>query len=255
MLIAISYNGENIATSACAQRAKNNGAKTLAITTNSSSFLSHICDYKITSKNSFGDGDSSLKSFVFSYFTMCMLSLYLGRKSDVISEIYLNVSIKMAEMLSGKISSSIKNSPLSEMCSNIILDSDSVFVTGLGQDAFFAKEACQKLKSLADIPSIYCPLDSLEEEVSRANNCTVVAIISDKNVLQKVIYCLRRARALGAQVIIVTVSNVEEEIQDFANILSTDSSVPIFNPLTCISSIYKLATTIKEIKSTPASIA
>lgn len=251
LLIAISHRGENEDTISCVKRAQAFGAKTIAVTNNSSSYLALLCNEIINPGCDFDCGDISLRSFVSNYLAMCFLSLYIGWKNSVVTELYLNVAIKMAEMLPGKISASVKNTPLLEKAANKILCSKNVFVAGLGADWALSYEAAQKLREISRINAgAYC----ISELINTASclldsSSLIVALITNKELMQKSLRYLRYAKTTGAKIIIVTTANIEEEITDFDNIISFNDSVPIFNALPCITGIYKLAVIINDMRN------
>ncbi len=251
LLIAISHRGENEDTISCVKRAQAFGAKTIAVTNNPSSYLALLCSAVINPGCDFEAGDISLRSFVSNYIAMCFLSLYIGWKNSVVTELYLNVAVKMAEMLPGKISTSVKNTPLLEKAANKILCSKNVYVTGLGADWALSYEAAQKLREISRInANAFCCSELINTASCLLDSSSlVIAIITNKELMQKSLRYLRYVKTSGAKLIIVTTANIEEEISDFDNIISFNDSVPIFNVLPCITGIYKLAVIINDMRN------
>lgn len=252
LLIAISHTGEGEETIACAKRFKANGAKVFAVTGNRLSYLAHISDEVIDTGCDFESREVSLRCFISTYLAVTFLSLYIGYKNSVVTELYLNVAIKMAEMLSGKVSSAIKPSPSLEMLASSLTNSENVFISGLGADYPLSLEGADKLRLIAKINATAYPLGELISKCSSLlDNSLVVAPITNKELMQKSLYTLRRAKSMGANVIIITTQSIEEEITDFDKVISFNDSIPIFNILPCTATMYKVAITAEEIKSTP----
>jgi glucosamine--fructose-6-phosphate aminotransferase (isomerizing) len=252
LLIAVSHRGESDDTIACVKRFKNFGAKVIAVTSNELSYLARLSDEIVNPNCDFESNDVSLRCFISTYLAMSFLSLYIGNKNGVVTELYLNVTIKMAELLSGKVSSAIKPSPLFEKVAYAIADSDNVFVTGLGADYSLSLEGADKLRSIAKVnASSFCTSELVEKCHSILNGSLVLALLTNKDLLQQSLYNLRRAKSLGANVIIITTQNIEEEVSDFENIISFNDSIPLFNVLPCIAGIYKIAIITDEIKNKP----
>lgn len=252
LLIAISHRGESEDTIACAKRFKTIGAKTIAVTSNELSYLARLCDSVVNPNCDFEANEVSLRSFISNYLAMCFLALHIGSKCSVVNELYLNVAIKMAEMLPGKVSSAIKPSPLFDNAAGVLSQAENVFVTGLGADYALSLEGADKLRKIAKInASAYCVSELVQKCPTVLNGSQVIAFITNKELLHKALYSLRRAKALGAEILIITTENIEEEIHDFNNIISFNDSIPLFNPPACIAGLYKIAIIADEIKNKP----
>lgn len=250
LLIAISHRGESEDTIACVKRFKAIGAKTIAVTSNASSYLAKLCDSIINPNCDFDINEISLRSFISNYLAMSFLALHIGCKSGIVNELYLNVTIKMAEMLPGKISSAIKPSPAIEKAAGMLSQTENVFVTGLGADYALSLEGADKLRKIAKVnASAYCVSELVQKCTSILDGSLVIAFITNKELLHKALYSLRRAKALGAKIIIITTENIEEEINDFESIISFNDSVPLLNPPACIAGLYKIAIIADEIKN------
>lgn len=252
LMIAISHRGENDSTIACVRRAKTFGAKIICLTSNKTSSLARLSDRIINPNCDFDVSDISFRSYISNYLAMSFFTLYLGYKNSVVNELYLNVTIKMAEMLSGKVFSSIKSSAAFENTAEILHTCSTVYVTGLGADYALSLEGAQKLQQIGKLDAFaypVCRLSQTQEEL--LSDKVVIALITNKELLQKTLYDLRKIKNKGARVLIITTSNIEEEIKDFESILAFNDSIPLFNPIICICSVYKIAVLTDEIKSKP----
>jgi glucosamine 6-phosphate synthetase-like amidotransferase/phosphosugar isomerase protein len=157
----------------------------------------------------------------------------------------------MAEMISGKVSSSIKNVPRLSESANILSSAECVFVAGYGADYALACEATDKLRSVARINASAYELGELDC-TPFANDTVVLAVLTNPEFVHIATRYLRRIKSLGARVVIYTTETIEEVIDDFDFIYSVNDSVALFNHLPCITAIYKTAIIVaqekKEIK-------
>ncbi len=254
LLVAVSERGEHPDTLACIERARNFGAKTLAVTSAPYSFIARSCDYVINPNSDFSDGGISLRSFISGALALDFFALSIGYSNEIISDIYLNVSLKIAEMLPGKISSAIKPSQSLSELSGILSESKKIILTGLCADFALSCEAAEKLRSISSANALALSLSELENESAEyLKDSSVIAFITSPETAHKALCCLRRLRTLGAAVTIITSANIEEEINDFEEIVSFADSIPLFNWISAIACIYKAAAdTAEEKESTTA---
>ena len=77
----------------------------------------------------------------------------------------------------------------------------------------------------------------------------VIAFITNPDAMEKALRPLREIKSTGARVFIITCADSEDGPADFDNVISWADSVPVFNPLPCISGLYKIAITAAEIKN------
>lgn len=240
LLIALSDSGEDMPTIACVKRAKNVGAKTIAITDYESSYLALLSDVVINPSGDFDSSSNDLRYFVSSYLALSFLALDFGIHTDIVNEVYSSVVLQMADSLSGKVSYSTKSMPQIQSCANMLSMAEKIIVTGYLGDKALAQEGRSKLLKIADIESIFCQLDEIENAFGKAvDGALIVAFISDKRYLSHILLRLRRLRQIGAKVLIYTATNIEDEIVDFDTIVAVNDSVPLLNPVPIIASFYK----------------
>ena len=242
ILIAISHRGESKSTIECVKKAKEMHAKTIAVTSNKNSALARESDFLINPYCDFESSSISLRSFISSYLSLCFFALYLGERINIVSKLYLGVCIKISEMLSGKISSVIKSNPGIEKAASLLAGAENIYVTGLGADFALSLEASQKIREIAKKNAFSLCLDDLSEYPKELiASSRVIALITNKELSKKAMKSLRRIKSRGAEVIIITSEGIEEDIEDFENIVTFNDSLPVFNPIPCISCVYKIA--------------
>lgn len=240
LLIALSCDGEDMNTVSAVKRAKSSGARTIGITNNEHSYLAQVCDMVMNPTGDFDSNLAHIHSFISSYLALSFFALYLGNRSGVVSELYNSVVLKMAESLSGKVSSSVKSSPQLKLGADMLCGASRVVTTGFLGDNALGMEAGYRLRSILGIDSINCQLDMVESTLgAEMRNTLVLAFISDNRYLPAVLRYLRRLRSIGARVMIYTATNIEDEMTDFDYIISVNDSVPLLNPVPIISAFYK----------------
>lgn len=239
LLVALSQTGETTSTIWGADYAIKNSAKVVALTADVSSHLGRTCDFVINTDCQLSSTSQSLKSFINSYLCLCILALYIGQKRGIVSDLYANVSIKMAQLLCGKIVESTKPSHATDMLAYMINEADSLVFTGCGVDYCACLEARAKLWHVAGISADCITTDMLPH--TDTSGKTILAIISNKDYLHHSAKILQKAQNQGAKVIIVTTSNIEADLDGFEKIVAFGDSVPIFNILPITAGLYKTA--------------
>ncbi len=245
LVIAVSHRGETDSVLNCIRRAKAAGAKTLAVTGSKISSLSFLCDKTVSYNCDYTDG-VSLRSFIYSSMTLSLFALYIGVLDSVVTDIYLNVALKMAEMMSGKIASAIKENTAFAGALKLIFQSENVFTCAVSTDFSAALETADKMRALA---AVNCAAVNISELVNypkgMLENAAVLAFVTGKDRSPQCEIYLSRLRTIGAKVVLFTTENIEEEMTAFDSVISVNDTLPIFNPLPCVAAGYRLAMLIK----------
>lgn len=250
LVIPLSASGESTDTILAVLRAKELGAKVIGICCKKNSQLERICDSVIVAEGEFSSTAPVMQCNTAMYFTACLFSLFISNKLSIAKDMYVNLALKMAQMLSGKILTATKELPSLTMLATRLSARNKIIIAGLGADYPLSCECASVLSSISSLSCTPCNICSLlstyKTDISEQ---TVIVPITNSEYLNTVTPCLLRAKALGAQIIILTLSNIEEEIKDFDSIVSFDDSIPLFNPLIILSAVYKTAVIIDEINN------
>lgn len=233
IVIAISSRGEDRDTINAVKRAKYNDAKTIGITSNKSSYLALLCDSVIDSSCDFSKNTTSLKSFQAEYFALALLGVYLGYKEGYMTEIHMNVTLKMAQMLSGKISSAIRQIAELSTISAKIKDVQSVIFTGYTVDHALACELATKCRSISKENAFALRIDELKP----FDNTLVIALISNEGYANLVAEHLQDIEQ--DNLIICTTEGVADLMSEYKNVVAFSDSVPLLNTITIASGLYK----------------
>lgn len=242
LLIAVSILGENTSLTSCVNFAKSCNAKVIGITGNSYSYLARLSDYVIkTPEANFNcDYNISLNTFSLIYLSICIFAIHFGHILGTVSDVYMDVAIKMVQMLPGKIAQSTKSTPLKEKLAYMLIQSENVVFTGCGIDYPVAVDSSKMLSKIAKKSISTLPLFDLESAYID-NDTTIVAIISNKDYLYEFKNILKEAKVKGAKIIVVTNCNIEDNLDCFEHILCMPDSLPIYNILPSSVGLYSIA--------------
>lgn len=244
LIICVSHRGEDEITLSAIKKCADDKARIIAITDDPYSQIARLSDEIICPQCQFSNGSISLRSFFADYIALCSLGIYIGKKCGIVSDTYYSVAIKMMELLPGKIMSAINTVP--KQMANTFDDAKAIIITGFQQDYSLALEGCRVLQNLANRPVIPAETSVLDCNYSAflQNHCTVIAIITTNYQLGSALYSLRRARVMGAKIIVYTTGNLQQEFTDFDTVITFNDSILPLNPLPCIAGLYATATEI-----------
>lgn len=236
LLIAVSAGGENKDALTCLRKAKNSQALTVAVLGNKNTSIGFECDRIINLKLS--SKATPVCSYVAEITALNLFTLWLGAKNGVISDIYYNVAVKLAELLTGKVSSAIRANSLNPVPASKIINAENLYVTGLGADFYLSYQAAAEIRNMLSRPAFaFSVTDLTLENETFFENSTVVAFLTNRELTVKTIKYIRRIRSLGAQVILFTTSSIESEINDFENIIAVTDSLPLFDTTVALSGL------------------
>lgn len=247
LVLCISYSGEDCGSVMALLRCKRNKARVISVTDNPYSEIARLSDSIIRPQHGF-ETANAVNSFFADYFALCLLSIYIGRKSEIVSDTYYNVMLKMAELLPGKVLSAIKAYPEYKSLTDLLLSRNNVIFTGYRYDYALALEGAKMAHRLTDADIISAELSTLQDFYSSklASGCTVLCVITSNSMMPHALKYLRRLKILGAKVIIYTTSNLEQEMTDFNCVITFNDSVQPLNPIPCVAGLYNAAITAAE---------
>ena len=246
LVIAISQNGENKTTLKAVNKANEAGAKTVALTKSRHSAIARECSQAVITGNGY-ENNMAVSTFLSHYLTLCLFSLYLSSKLEIASDLYLGVSLKMVEMLSGIVSAVIKSSPKKEAASSILDKAESIYITSANSDNSICFEAEEIVRNtLKRNVQTVCAYELSEYPCELLRSSAVIALITDKEHFQSEINNIYRIKNRGANVIIITSESIEEELEGFENVISFTDSLSAFNVIPALAGVYKIALSVKE---------
>ena len=234
LVIAISESGEERELLRCIKKAKQNASKALALTNNPFSALARESDFELFVPCEFKT--APLITYLSDYLALCFLSLYIGVKIETVSSLYIGVTLKMAEMLPGILSSVLRSASKTENAAYLINSSDNIFICS---DCSSESEAAEIIRNNSGKNAVATRFEELcLYPESLLKGSAVFAIITDKTKLSSLKPFLLTIKNKGANILIITSESTEDELEEFESIITLPDSLPIFSSLPCLTAIY-----------------
>jgi glucosamine--fructose-6-phosphate aminotransferase (isomerizing) len=211
LCIFVSQSGETADTIAALKLAKENKAKTIAISNVIGSSISREADYCLYTHAGPEIAVASTKAYTSQIILLVILAIYFAEVLEVKSDELENLKKELLEIPS-KMEEILKDTTkIKEFAKNIKNDKD-VFFIGRGIDNSVAMEGSLKLKEISYIHSESYPAGELKHGPIALieNGITVVAIITDKTLSQKTISNLQEVITRGAKTFIITNQDIDD---------------------------------------------
>lgn len=233
LVIAISHSGENLNTIDAVKRAKDNSAKIIAITDNNMSYLARFCKNAIAPSSA---TSHNLWAYQVDYLALSILGIYLGGKIGYMSDLYISVTLKLAEMLQGKLGYSARNKNELIPVAREISGYHQIIVTGYNSDLGLAEEIASKVRTIANLPAFPLAID----QIMPLPNTIIIPIISNSTDLEIITPYLKAIKD-NAPMIIFTTDTIAEELEIKDGVVTVSDNLPLFNPITLATSLYQTA--------------
>ncbi|MBE6741885.1 MAG: SIS domain-containing protein [Ruminococcaceae bacterium] len=248
LCIAISNKGEDRQTLECIRKAKSAHAKTVALTANKFSALARECDCLICTPSVYKNTEPAFMSFMCGYLALYLFALHIGDKLEIVSELYLGVSMKMLEMLPGILSAVIKNTPALEKAAYLLFEARNAYITSVGMDCSLSDPAARKIREITKKNAFSADLKELcSYPMQLLSGTAVFVLITINNNLKSTLKKIRLLKNKGANIIILTNESISNELDSSDCIISFNDSMPVLNPLPCAAGVYKIALLAEEI--------
>lgn len=255
LVIALSFYGENTDTLACVMRSKNCGAKVIAITSNKYSSLALCCEYTLYNSKDFNcyNGISSI-SYIMQYLSISYLALEMSKHLGFIDSLPLGLTVKMAELLPGRISSALNHTQGLDLIAKKLCKGKNIFVTAFGNDYGIAVEINDKINEICHINSTCLNTCVLTNTVKNLTDTTIFAIVCHKENIVAVTKNLIRCKALGSDVIILTTEGIAEDMKSIAQTIIFNDNTDIFNAIPIVAGVFKACIITRNyLKNLPSS--
>ncbi len=241
LIICISQSGETADTIAALKNAKENYAKTIAITNVTGSSITREADFTLYTHAGPEIAVASTKAYTSQIVLLTMLAMHFSETLDLHKdEIIQNLKSEMMELPS-KVNIILENSDEIKAFAKKIYKEKDLFFVGRGIDYAAAMEASLKLKEISYIHSDsyqsgelkHGPIALIEDDV------TVVGILTDRRLLDKSISNLQEVITRGAKTFIITNQDIDKKI--FPNIFNIPKVHPFLSPTLSIIPLQLLA--------------
>lgn len=216
LVILVSQSGETADTLAVLRKAKNDQIKTLAIVNVVGSSIAREADYVIYIKAGCEIAVATTKAYLAQLAIFSLITTYLGYKNGVIDSKELTTIFKDINLLPNIISKTIANYETYFKIADKIYKHKQIFFIGRGIDYAISMEASLKLKEISYINSVAYQAGELKHGTISLidKNTPVIAIATDKYLLEKTISNIKEVKARGAYVILVSNTTFKDHFYD-----------------------------------------
>jgi glucosamine--fructose-6-phosphate aminotransferase (isomerizing) len=213
LCIFISQSGETADTIAALKLAKENGAKTIAISNVIGSSITREADYSLYTHAGPEIAVASTKAYTSQIVLLAILSIYFAEILEVNNDELDNLKKEILEVPS-KIEEILENTEEIKEFAKKISGEKDVFFIGRGIDSVVAMEGSLKLKEISYIHSESYSAGELKHGPIALieNGITVVGIITDSNLTLKTVSNLQEVVTRGAKTFIVTNQNIDDSL-------------------------------------------
>ena len=234
LCIYLSQSGETADTIAALKLAKSKGATTLSISNVIGSSITRESDYSIYTHAGPEIAVASTKAYTSQVIILNILAIYfaevlestLSNKLNEIKKEILSIPSKVEEVL--KTSSKIK-----DFAKKIYQEKD-VFFLGRGIDETVAREGALKLKEISYIHSESYPAGELKHGPIALieNDVTVIGIMTDDTLLEKMISNIQEVITRGAKTLVVT--NQDLPSNNIDEVITIPDTIVYLSPILSI---------------------
>ncbi len=233
LCIFISQSGETADTIAALKLAKSNGAKTIVITNVIGSSITREADYSIYTHAGPEIAVASTKAYTSQVVLISLLCVYFA---DVLGMDNPNVTNLKEEilMLPKKLEETLKDTKKIKDFAKKVYQEQDIFFLGRGIDETTAREASLKLKEISYIHSESYAAGELKHGAIALieNGVTVVGIMTDPNLVDKMVSNLQEVITRGAKTLIITNQDIDEKRFDV--VINVPKTSPFISPILAI---------------------
>ncbi len=203
LVILVSQSGETADTLAALRKAKSDGVKTLAIVNVVGSSVARESDYCIYTKAGIEVSVATTKAYVSQLTVFSLITMYLGYINKVIKKDELENIFKDIKKMPKLIKEEINNYQAYYAIADKIYKNKQIFFIGRGLDYANSLEGSLKLKEISYINSVAYQAGELKHGTISLieENTPVIAIATNKSLVDKTISNIKEVKARGAYVI------------------------------------------------------
>lgn len=234
LVIAVSSSGEDNDTVFAAKRALRNGARVLAVAPNEST-LAKMCKGCIE----LSDCADNLCAFEEEYFLLSLLSIYIGGKIGYMPKLNISVTLKLAEMLSGKLSFSLHGRRALEEAAEYMSSFSEIVFCGYATDEAIAQETSEKFRLFTEKSAYALPIYDVDNPPENSENTLIVPIISNNANAGLIASELNRIKSEYANTLIFTTESIAQECEIRDATVTVEDSIPLFNPIIITGALMK----------------
>ncbi len=233
LCVFISQSGETADTIAALKLAKSKGSKTIVITNVIGSSITREADYSIYTHAGPEIAVASTKAYTSQVVLIALLSIYFADVLNMDNPEIKNLK-KEILLLPKKIEEVLENVENIRNFAKKVYQEQDIFFLGRGIDETTAREASLKLKEISYIHSESYAAGELKHGPIALieNGVTVVGIMTDSKLVDKMVSNLQEVITRGAKTLIITNQDIDEKLFD-VTIKIPDTS-PFISPILSI---------------------
>ena len=216
LVILVSQSGETADTLAALRKAKEDGITTMAIVNVIGSSIAREAEHVIYIKAGCEIAVATTKAYLAQLAIFSLLAIYLGYQNKCINKDELTKIFTDLEKMPKLIKDTIANYESYFNIANKIYQNKQIFFIGRGIDYALSMEGSLKLKEISYINSVAYQAGELKHGTISLieKNTPVIAIATDKNLIEKTISNIKEVKARGAYVIYVSNEEPKEDFYD-----------------------------------------
>lgn len=217
LVIAVSQSGETADTLGALKKAKQAGAKTLAITNVVGSSITRLADSVIFTWAGPEIGVCSTKAYTTQLAVFGLLALDLAHRRGQISDDFYHLSVENLRNLPKKLSKILAVQEIYPKIAKAIKNQTSAFCIGRGMDASLAMEGALKLKEISYIHTEAFAAGELKHGTIAliAPKTPVIVVATEPTLFDKIKSNIEELKARGAQIILISKSVELAKLADF----------------------------------------
>ncbi|BEP28200.1 glutamine--fructose-6-phosphate transaminase (isomerizing) [Helicovermis profundi] len=205
LFIAVSQSGETLDTLAALREAKRKGARILSVVNVVGSSVARESDDVFYTWAGPEIGVASTKAYTTQLAAFYLLSLYMGKVSEKISDDEYFKILNELKTMPNKVKETLDSSEVSKQLAAEQFNNESVFFMGRGLDVYTAYEGSLKFKEISYVNSFAIPAGELKHGTIALieKNTLVIAIANQENLFQKILSNIKEVKARGAYVVAI----------------------------------------------------
>lgn len=233
LCIFISQSGETADTIAALKLCKEKGAKTLAISNVIGSSITREADYSIYTHAGPEIAVASTKAYTSQVTLIAVLAIYFAETLELDTNDLTTLKKDILE-LPKKLEDTLKNCEKIKEFSKKVYQEKDIFFLGRGIDETVAKEGSLKLKEISYIHSESYPAGELKHGAIALieNGITVVSIMTDPNLVEKMISNIQEVITRGAKTLVITNQKIDKNMFDLT--IEIPETNPFISPILSI---------------------
>ncbi len=250
LFIAISQSGETLDTLGALRMAKEKGARIMSVVNVVGSSIARESDDVFYTWAGPEIAVASTKAYTTQLICMYLIALYMGRKKEVISDKLYRLILEELKTMPEKLEAFLKETDRAETIADQMYQCDDAFFIGRGVDASVALEGSLKLKEISYINSFAIAAGELKHgTIALIDKGTpVVALATQKELLEKTVSNIQEVKARGAYVFAVAQEGSEEQLKDADEVILIPQCMDELAPILTIVPLQLLAYHIAKLR-------